>query len=483
MNNAINSPLLIGIDVGTTSVKAALFSARGDVLAETSERHPTARPASGRAEQDPRFWLTLVNAALDTLTEGLPNGALAGVGLTSQVNTHVFCDADLTPLMPAITWQDGRAAAEAAELDARISVDDKLGWWGAPLPVDASHVLARMLHVQRHHPDVWSRTRHVLAPKDWLIAWLTGEISTDPMTAFGVIDQKLERLEPLLALVDGAAESLPPIAGFTALAGKIRGGVPMVTGCMDAWAGLIGAGVSEDGEAVHLSGTSDIIGIVSDTRNPTPGVVAFPRCDGITLHAGPTQCGAAALDWTARMLNRTPENMLALVGNLASSAPAPLFLPHLDGERAPVWDSGARGAWLGLNAADGPAEAAKGVLEGTGYASRWLLETLERSAGCRPDVISHAGGGARADIWCQIRADILGRPLQRVKAINAGVAGAAMLAGVGVGLYSHIGEAAKTFVQKDRLFEPRTGEAARHEDRFGQYKAHYAALRALREGR
>nr|MCU0831934.1 FGGY-family carbohydrate kinase [Rhizobiaceae bacterium] len=485
MGQNFTQPLVIGIDAGTTSIKAALFSASGDVLRQTSARHATVRPSSGRAEQDPDYWLRLTLEALTTLTHDLPSGALAAVGLTSQVNTHVFCDAALKPLLPAITWQDGRAAEEAAELDAKIALADKLRWWGAPLPIDASHVLARMLHVQRHHPDVWDKTRHVLAPKDWLIARLTGVVCTDPMTAFGVVDQSLALIGPLADLVGGARERLPLIAGFTTPAGRIRAGLPgagapMITGCMDAWAGLLGAGVSQPGEAVHLSGTSDILGIVSPIRMPTPGVIAFPTCEGITLHAGPTQCGGSALEWAARLFNRAPAEMLDMAAALPASARAPLFLPHLDGERAPLWDVGARGAFTGLHAADGAAEAAKGVLEGTGYAARWLLDTLERSAGCRPDTIAHAGGGAQSELWCQIRADILQRPLRRVKALDAGVAGAAMLAAIGAGIHADIRSAACDFVQTDRMFEPRLAEAARHEARFAEYRALYAALRDMR---
>jgi xylulokinase len=305
------------------------------------------------------------------------------------------------------------------------------------------------------------------------------------MTAFGVVDQSLAIIAPLVALVEGAARRLPPILGFTASAGRISAGLPvegapMVTGCMDAWAGLLGAGVASEGGAVHLSGTSDILGIVSEQKHPTPGVIAFPRCEGITFHAGPTQSGGASLDWAALLFNRPADELCNLAAGAAMGDASPMFLPHLDGERAPLWDAGARGAFMGLEAASGPGEAALAIMEGTAHAARWLLDSLEQSAGLRPAVLAHAGGGARADVWCQLRADVLGVPLRRLKMLDAGVAGAALLAGVGAGLFASIAEGAGRFVQVDRDFEPDTARADLLARRHARYRAFYQALKPLR---
>ncbi len=298
--------MLIGIDVGTTAVKAALFDAGGQVLRRFGERYPTARPRPGHVEQDPAQWNALVQRALAVLGEGVD---VVGIGLCSQVNTHVFTDDKGNALLPAFTWQDTRCAEDAAALDARIAFDDKIRWWRAPLPVDASHVLARMAHVARTAPEVWSRTRYVMAPKDYCIFHLTGEVVADPMTNFGILDQELALIAPLLDLVPEAGRRLPRIAGFTASAGHIRkglpcAGVPVVTGAMDAWSGLLGAGLSEDGQGLYLSGTSEILGILSHARAPTPGVIAFAECEGMVLHAGPTQSGGASLDWLSRLLGK-----------------------------------------------------------------------------------------------------------------------------------------------------------------------------------
>ena len=482
--NLNNHPLLIGIDVGTTSVKAGLFDAAGHQLAGFSERYITNRGPHGEVTQNPADWMALVEKALNVVSNEVAPSAIAAVGLTSQVNTHVFVDENLKPLLPAFTWQDTRCADIAAELDAFVSVDDKISWWDAPLPVDASHVLARMEYVRRIHPDVWSKTAYVLAPKDYCIAKLTGEIVTDPMTAFGVIDGQLQLIEPLVALVDGAKKRLPGMAGFTTAAGRIRqglscAGVPMVVGAMDAWAGFLGAGASQDGNAVYLSGTSEILGIVSKTKVPTPGVIAFPECEGMVIHAGPTQSGGAALEWAAGLLNLPIDELINQVAALCPDAQCPTFLPHLDGTRAPHWDAEARGAFTDISAAMHPPAFGLAVMEGVAYSVNLLLKSLQQSANLRPTRVMLAGGGARADIWCQIRADVLGLPMHRLKNYDAGIAGAAMLAGIGAGLFASLAEATAKFVQVDRIFMPRTEWVDRHARQFARANAVYTALRSL----
>ena len=301
--------MLIGIDVGSTAVKAALYDLKGNALKIFSERYPTTRPMVGHVEQNPADWMRLVLEALQTLSDGVPSGKIKAIGLCSQVNTHVFVGESGSPLMPAMTWQDGRCATDAALLDEQIMPNEKIAWWGAPLPIDASHVLSRMAYVAKHHKEVWRDTRWVMAPKDFCILQLTGAVAADPMTNFGIIDGTLAKVPRLINLVPGAEARLPPLRGFTELVGKIRNGLPcagtpMVTGAMDAWAGMLGAAVRDQGQCVYLSGTSEILGIVSSQKAPTAGVIAFPECEGIVLHAGPTQSGGASVEWLSRLLDR-----------------------------------------------------------------------------------------------------------------------------------------------------------------------------------
>lgn len=470
---------VIGIDVGTTSVKAVMLGLDGQRLAEFAAPYPTQRPMAGRVEQDPEDWLRLVRAALERFAA---LGGADAICVTSQVNTHVFVDGALEVLHPAIVWQDGRAAAAGAEIDARVSVAQKLDWLGAPIPVDASHALARMGWMQGAHPDIWARTAHVLLPRDWIVARLTGALACDPMSSVGLVTPGLVYAAGLIDMLPGAAARLVPLADPLAVVGQVGAdwpfaGVPVVLGMMDAWASLFGLGVARQGEGMYLSGTSEVLGVVSADVVAEPGVIVFPDWRGVRFHAGPTQSGGASLDWVARLVGRDAEAALALVGEVAEDAP--LFLPHLAGERAPIWDAASRGAFVGLSGAVGPGEMVAAVLEGVAFSARLAFEALERSGATRVEAIRAGGGGFASDIWAQMRADVFGRPLSRVAGRDPGAVGAAVMAGAGVGLMADLATAAGALVQTDRVFAPRPEAAARAERRFLIWRDIYGALRPI----
>ena len=477
-------PFLVGVDVGTTSVKTGLFDVDGRLLKRRASPVSTARPGPGLVEQSPDDWLAAVLDGLAHVLGDAPEGAVLGVGLCSQVNTHAFVDANGEALAPAIVWQDGRAADDAARLDLLVPESRRLAWWGAPLPIDASHGLSRMAWTARRRPDLWRRTRWVMAPKDYCLLKLTGEAASDPLSSFGIVNSSLRPIDELIALVPGAAERLPQLRGVTETVGKIRpglpgAGLPMVNATMDAWAGMIGAGAARDGDAVYLSGTSEVGGIVSGRRFAAPGVIAFPQCEGIMLHAAPTQAGGASVAWLAALLGRTPEEVSDLAARSDPVRPAPIFLPHLEGERAPLWDISARASFSGLHASMGPSDLARAVLEGVAYSVRLLFGALEASSGVQASRLRHAGGGAGSDVWCQIRADVLGRPIQRTATLDAGLVGAAALAGVGRDAFESLSEATARMVRPERTFEPNPARKAMHEEGFARYLDLIARLKGF----
>jgi xylulokinase len=472
---------LIGIDIGTTAVKAVMTDLSGRRLTDYAARYPTSRPAPGWVEQDPADWLAHVEAALARFA-AVP-GQVQGIGITSQVNTHIFCDAGLAPLAPAIVWQDGRAAAQAAALDGMISVADKVAALGAPIPIDASHALSRMAWMAAERPDIWTRTNRVMAPKDWVIARLTRAAGADPIASVGLVGPDMQYAGAVLDLMPGAATRLPPLSDPLAGAGVISGGlfqgVPVVRGTMDAWAAMFGVGVARDGQAMNLSGTSEVLGLISAIRNPVPGVITFPAWRGITLHAGPTQAGGASLDWLGRIMGQSTADLAALAREGTIRADSPLFLPHLQGERAPLWDMAARGTFAGLSGATGPVEMVLSVMEGVAFSARLAMEALEQAGGLRAEVIRAGGGGTASDNWCQIRANVFGRPLLRMAAQDAGAVGALVMAGAGLGLMPDLAVAAERLVPQDRKFTPDPMAAALADQRFAIWRALYEQVRPI----
>ncbi len=473
--------MLIGIDVGTTATKAVLIDLTGNRLAEFSRSHPMLRPGPGAAEQNPADWMESVLAALSQFATEHDLSGLAGIGICSQVNTHVFVDGDGQPVRPAITWQDSRPAPDAAVIDGQVSTQQKLDWFGGPVPIDASHALSRIAFVARTEPEAFARTRHVLLPKDYVVMQLTAAVASDPIAAVGLVDRQ-GYVAPLLGLVPRAAELLPPLFPFTHVSGRVRAGLPgagapVVVGAMDAWGGMFGVGAGVDGDAMLQSGTSEIAGIVSSAVHPTPGVILFPAYEGITMHAAPTQTGGAALSWFSGVLGKTPAELSALVAATEPSDAVPLFLPHLQGERAPIWDSSSRGVFARIDGRAGAAEMARAVMEGVGFSVRWAFDALQSSAGRRVGIANIGGGGSRSDAWSQIKADILGFPLRRAAVADSAALGAAILAGIGSGAMASLHEAMTALIRFDHTFEPRPEYRGLYDDRFAKYRDLYAALR------
>lgn len=475
----MSSDYLIGIDIGTTSVKSSLFDKSGVVVKHIRVEYPTRYPEASFVEQNPQDWMDAIHSALSSFLPLANSDNVRSIGITSQVNTHVFCDKSMHVLAPAMVWNDGRAAQQATMLDGQVDNQQRLDWWGAPMPIDASHALSRMRWMQEQHPDLWNKTKHVLLPKDYCIWQLTGELVSDPWSNIGLVDQELEYIPDLLRLVSGAAGLMPPVRKMTDIAGVVNSdlpfsGVPVAVGTMDAWAGVFGVGVHSHGECVYLSGTSEVLGIVSDTIHPTPGVLVMPRNHDITMHIGPTQSGGASQLWFCRLFGLEPQDMAQLADQHRQTGKAvPLFLPHLQGERAPIWDSAARGVFIGLESATDRNALACSVYEGVACSARWLLESLQQSSGICPGSINVGGGGFRSDVWNQIRADILGVNLSRVAVTDPGTLGAAGIGAIASGMYHSVQEAFDDMVVFDRHYEPNPSLADYAAERMDLFKNTY----------
>ncbi len=482
---------LLALDLGTSGCKGALYDAGGVLLAEASQPYPVARPAPLWVEQDPALWWEAACAVCRRLTADGAAASIAAVGLSGQVPTMLLVDDSGTPLAPAITWQDRRADAEAAWLREHVGAAQLADWLGLDMPIDAGWPPARLLWWRRQQPDLLARAHRVLMARDFLTLRLTGEFCSDAWSAKGLAHLLTgEAPAAYYAMLDIPPALAPRILPPTAVAGTVQSaaaaltgllpGTPVVVGWSDALCGMAGTGaVGSDGLAFNITGTSEIVGRSGD--RPTPGLLHIPAAltGGAPIIYGPTQSGGDSLVWFAQWLGSAGE--IGQVSTLAASAPPGaaglLFLPYLQGERAPIWDTAARGAFVGLRRQHGPAHGARAVLEGVAMSVRHVLETAGTPRGSDA-VLRVTGGSSRADLWNQIRADVTGMQVEVLEQTDASTLGAAMLAAIGAGLYQDLA-AAGAMVRVRALHPPNAAHRDLYDALYGAYRTLYPALQPI----
>lgn len=476
---------ILGIDLGTTSLKGALYGRDGELLATCGTTYPTNRAVEGRVEQNAWDWMMALWQVADRLMEGRSPAELTAIGICSQVNTYVFVDEEGTPLAPAVVWQDVRAEEEAERLNQLVGEERRARWWPSGMAVSASHMLPQMAYMARHRPDLWARTAKILSPKDFLLRQLTGSWTADPFACFDAVDASGAYIDEYLALVPGAADRVAPLRCFRDVIGRFRHAhwpdcsARIVNGTMDAFACLFGSGAAGPGEGCYISGTSEIVALIGAQPGGRAGIVSFPPIDDWYVQAGPTQSGGDTLRWMAQLLGTDHQGVLdrAAQADRAGAGDGVLFLPHLEGERAPLWDAHARGAFLGMSSHDGAPQLSLAALEGVALSARLIFEGAAEAAGAHPGSLYIGGAGNRSDLWAQIRADVLGVTLRRVECLDTGAVGAAIVAGLGIGRYGSIAEASASLVRVERDFVPDQEKAGRYNRMAERYRSAYEQLK------
>jgi xylulokinase len=497
-------PALLGIDVGTSGCRAAVYSQTGHPLASHSISYSLARPSPRWVEQDAAvYWEAAAGVVRQAVLEMGLEAEVGAIGICGQSPTLVLVDADGQPLRPAIIWQDTRAIAEAERLRALHTDAEWAEIFGMALPVDASYPPARLRWLRTHEPEVLAHCHAILQPKDFLVHRLTGAFVSDIWSSKGLLHQGTGR--PIAAYRDllGIDPALAPqgirprdIAGLvTEAAAALLGlppGIPVVAGWTDSHAAILASGaLGADGEAFDIAGTSEIVGVTA-TRPATVagGVLLSPLFDPDApqrvLVYGPTQTGADALRWAVESVLAMPadgarryEAAMAMAARVPPGAEGLVFLPYLDGERAPLWDPHARGVLMGLSRAHTAAHIVRAIMEGVAFSVRHVLEVAEQQAGLRAERIRLAGGGIRNAAWNQIKADILGRPLLTMADPGASVLGAAMLAGLGAGLFRTTAEASAAMVRTNAEYSPNRAASDRYHSHYELFRDMYTSLRPL----
>ncbi len=474
---------LMGIDIGTTTVKGAAYTVGGQCLfsaGRTYDNRVTVEP--GWVEQDPRQWVTAIGSIAEEAHNQLASARCIGIGLTSQVNTHVFADASGNALMPAITWQDQRCAKSAEIVDAKIDDTMRAALWDENFHIDATNLLSRAHWVKSTRPEIWENTCFVFSPKDYCLFQLTGVAVADAISSIGLVDSSGKYLLPALSLIEGLPDRMPRLHSITDVLGHTHPGFalsdcPVTVGVMDAWASLFGSGAVRHGDVFQIAGTSEIIGANSNDAFAVPGIITFPPIPGWYLHAGPTQLGGDAANWFAEFMGIEIATVFELAAGAKNHREPLLFLPHLMGERAPIWDAKAKGIFVGLTRKHTKSDFAYAVLEGVAHAARLLANRVGIAAGYPIDVLRLSGGASPSDLWCQIKADVMNCRLQRLMNRDTGTFGAALLAGVGLNIYSDIFDATTEAVQIDREFEPQGAQRDRCDLMHDEYLETYKAMK------
>ena len=461
---------LVGLDIGTTSVKALALSEDGAVAGRAEEEYALSIPRPGWAEQDPDDWVRAADTALDAL--GIDDKS---VGLSGQMHGLVALDEEQRVLRPAILWNDQRTAAECVEIEERLSVGRLIELTGnRALP---GFTAPKLLWLRTHEPDVYDRIAHVLLPKDYVRLKLFGDLATDAADASGTLlfDVAGRRWsEEVLAALEIPREWLPPVRESTDVAGA-----------GDQAAGAVGVGVYAPGPASVVLGTSGVVFAPLAEFSPDPEGRAHMFCHAVpeTWHAmGVMLSAAGSLGWFRNALapDAPYERLDAEAAGWPPGAEGLFFAPYLAGERTPHADPGARGAFVGLSLRHDRGALVRAVLEGVAYGLRDCLEVL-RGVGCTVDVGRVSGGGARSDLWRKIVASVLGLPMERTAVEEGAAYGAALLAGVATGEFATVQEAVERCVRVRDVVEPDAEWQRIYADGYERFRALYPALRPLEE--
>lgn len=480
--------MYLGIDIGTSSVKTVLFDRDQKLLGQASAALTVSRPKPGWSEQDADSWWSAVLETIDAVAAAHSLAGLRGIGLSGQMHGAVCLDDEDRVLRPAILWNDGRAAAECAELEAACpslrAVSGNIAMPGFTAP--------KLQWLRHHEPDVFARVSTVLLPKDYIRFRLTGHHVSDMSDAAGTLwldvgardwsDDLLEATGLTRAqmprLVEGSAASgelLPELARRWG----VTGAAVVAGGAGDNAAAACGVGVVVPGSAFVSIGTSGVLFVSNGAFSPNTEGAVHAFCHAIpgTWHQmGVILSAADSLEWLARIAGKPARE---LAGGVALDAgPSDiLFAPYLSGERTPHNDARARGGFAGLSQSHGPVDMAQAVMEGVAYAFADCQRVLA-DAGTDFAAALAVGGGARSETWLRIIAAVLDRPLQLAADSDVGAAlGAARLAICAAEGADPAAVCAPPEIL--RTIDPDPALVGRYAEGYGRYRRLYPALREV----
>lgn len=488
---------LLGIDIGTSSCKVALFRPDGSVAASAGSDYPVSYPRKGWAEQDPRDWWNGVCRATRTVIgeSGIDPAEIAGIGVDGQSWSAIALDASGEVLCPTPIWTDTRSAEICRETAERLTEEKLFSTCGNP--AQPGYTWPKILWYRKYRPEVFEKTDRILQSNSYIVYRMTGEITQDLSQGYGLacFNMRSGRWDDEVCRMLNIPRSfLPEIMSCYQIAGRmtkeaaeqtgLKEGTPVAAGGLDAACGTLGAGVVSPGQTQEQGGQAGGMSICIDQYAADPRLIlGFHVVPGRWLLQGGTTGGGGALKWLRETM--CPELSFEEMSALAEKEPAGsggvTFLPYMAGERSPIWNPNACGVFFGLSFAATRGQMIRACMEGVAYALRHNLETA-KAAGAEAQTLRAMGGSANSRIWTQIKADVTGCRIEVPGSDTATTLGAAMLAGVGTGLWNSFEEAAGQTVKVKKQYEPDPDRKALYDEGYGTYRKLYENLKDLMNG-
>ncbi len=486
---------ILTVDQGTSSCKTALWTDDGNIVAESTQAYAFPHPLS--AEMDAQIWWNAVCETIRAVTaqSGVDPHNIAGIGVDGIGWTLVAVDENCHSLYPALIWLDRRAEQQTQWLASLPEANALIDL--AANPLDPAYITPKLLWLKQKHPDIFDATHQFLTASGYLVAKLTGEYTCDYTQAYGYhfFDLRNARWNADAAKCIGIPlEKFPRLAPCTEIAGTLtthaaqetglRAGIPVIVGCLDAAAGALGAGVTRVGQTNEQGGQAGGMGIALDR------VIVEPRLI-FSHHVLPHQyllqggtVGGGALGWfrdtfgqpesaVSKMLGTSAFELFgAQVERTAPGAHGVLFLPYMAGERTPLWNSNARGVFFGLSYATTRGDMLRAMMEGCAFAVYHNLQVAAEH-GAAPQEFLGSGGAAASAVWCQIKADVYGKPFIVARRADGGEGGHTLglfaLTAHAVGLCDDVGACVEQSLPQRTVYEPNAPNHARYQELFDVY--------------
>ena len=493
--------VVLGIDVGTGGTRVVIVDTDGQVVASSTAEHaPFASPRTAWAEQDPEDWWRASREAIRQALRigGIKPWTVRAIGLSGQMHGAVLLDEAGAVVRPAIIWCDQRTEAECQWLNKKLGTKRLLELTSNPALTNFT--LPKLLWVRTHEPDAWKRVRHVLLPKDFVRLRLSGEYAIDVADASGTLMLDVAQRRWSQEVIDAAgidSRTLPRVfespdicAHVSARASSETGLVantPIVAGAGDQAAGAVGMGITRPGAVSVTIGTSGVVFAATDRPALDPKGRLHTFCHAIPdrWHVmGVTQAAGLSLHWMREQLglkehaDQGYEMMTREASAIEAGADGVLWAPYLMGERTPHLDPNVRAALVGLAANHTRGHIVRAVLEGVAFSQRDSF-TIFSELKVPVERIRLGGGGARSALWRQIQADVYGHAVETVDADEGAAYGAALLAGVGAGIWPSVDEACDRLVASSVAASPDPARVAVMNERYAAYCRVYPALRSM----